>query len=157
MLLSKFDTGNTLGRPQEESQFQQLSKTMEMCSVTQKTYNEKVNESTNLIKNAKCQLRSTHPSCRPWVRLKAPSPNRSSSSSTQPRRASYVRSTHLSITTQRPYSRCVSVCVGEHVPSCSPRLSLSRLSPWPIFAYRRRKPWRLRVSTWMRPRRSWRK
>jgi len=41
MLLSKFDTGNTLGRPQEESQFQQLSKTMEMCSVTQKTYNEK--------------------------------------------------------------------------------------------------------------------
>ena len=42
MLLSKFDTGNTLGRPQEESQFQQLSKSMEMCSVTQKTYNEKV-------------------------------------------------------------------------------------------------------------------
>jgi len=41
MLLSKFDTGNTLGRPQEESQFQQLSKSMEMCSVTQKTYNEK--------------------------------------------------------------------------------------------------------------------
>ena len=44
MLLSKFDTGNTLGRPQEESQFQQLSKTLEMCSVTQKTYNEKVND-----------------------------------------------------------------------------------------------------------------
>lgn len=41
MLLSKFDTGNTLGRPQEESQYQQLSKSMEMCSVTQKAYNEK--------------------------------------------------------------------------------------------------------------------
>lgn len=41
MLLSKIDSGNTLGRPQEESQFQQLSKSMELCSNSQRPHHEK--------------------------------------------------------------------------------------------------------------------